>query len=32
VLEWNDRMNPKLTDQEVADVTACLNAEFYKLK
>jgi mono/diheme cytochrome c family protein len=30
--EWNDRMNPKLTDQEVADVTAYLNAEFYKLK
>jgi mono/diheme cytochrome c family protein len=32
VEEWNDRMNPKLTDQEVADVTAYLNAEFYKLK
>ena len=29
---WNDRMNPKLDEQEIADVTAYLNAEFYKLQ
>jgi mono/diheme cytochrome c family protein len=27
---WNDRMNPKFTEQEVADLVAYLNATFYK--
>jgi cytochrome c2 len=29
---WNDRMNPKLDEQEIADVVAYLNRDFYKLK
>jgi len=27
---WNDRMNPKFTEQEVEDLVAYLNASFYK--
>jgi mono/diheme cytochrome c family protein len=27
---WNDRMNPKFTTQEVADLVAWLNRDFYK--
>jgi len=31
VERWNDHMNPKFTKQEVADIVAWLNANFYKL-
>ena len=27
---WNDRMNPKFTRQEIEDIVAYLNATFYK--
>jgi mono/diheme cytochrome c family protein len=27
---WNDRMNPKFTKQEIEDLVAYLNANFYK--
>ena len=27
---WNDRMNPKFTRQEVEDLVAWLNRDFYK--
>ena len=27
---WNDRMNPKFTKQEIDDLVAYLNANFYK--
>jgi mono/diheme cytochrome c family protein len=27
---WNDRMNPKFTEQEVEDLVAYLNSNFYK--
>ena len=27
---WNDRMNPKFTKQEVEDLVAWLNRDFYK--
>lgn len=27
---WNDRMNPKFTRQEVEDIVAWLNRDFYK--
>jgi mono/diheme cytochrome c family protein len=30
VERWNDRMNPKFTKQEVEDLVAWLNREFYK--
>ena len=30
VLRWNDRMNPKFTAQEVDDLVAWLNRDFYK--
>lgn len=30
VERWNDHMNPKFTKQEVADIVAWLNANFYK--
>lgn len=30
VLRWNDRMNPKFTAQEVDDLVAWLNQDFYK--
>ncbi len=29
---WNDRMNPKFTVQEIEDLVAWLNREFYKFK
>jgi hypothetical protein len=29
---WNDRMNPKFTAQEVEDLLAWLNREFYRFK
>jgi hypothetical protein len=32
ISEWNDRMNPKFTDQEVADITTHLNAAYYKVR
>ena len=28
--KWNDRMNPKFTKQEIEDLVAYLNANFYK--
>jgi len=28
--KWNDRMNPKVTKQEIEDLVAWLNATFYK--
>lgn len=28
--KWNDRMNPKFTKQEIDDLVAYLNANFYK--
>lgn len=28
--KWNDRMNPKFTRQEVEDLVAYLNRDFYK--
>ena len=28
--KWNDRMNPKFTRQEIEDLVAWLNANFYK--
>jgi len=31
VERWNDRMNPKFTKQEIEDLVAYLNANFYKL-
>ena len=31
VERWNDRMNPKFDRQEVEDVVAYLNRDFYKL-
>lgn len=31
VERWNDRMNPKFTKQEVEDIVAWLNRDFYKL-
>ena len=31
VANWNDRMNPKFTKQEIEDLVAYLNATFYKL-
>lgn len=30
VEKWNDRMNPKFTKQEIEDLAAYLNANFYK--
>lgn len=30
VEKWNDRYNPKFTDQEVQDLVAYLNRDFYK--
>lgn len=30
VERWNDRMNPKFTKQEIEDMAAWLNREFYK--
>ena len=30
VQRWNDRMNPKFTTQEVDDIVAWLNRDFYK--
>lgn len=30
VEKWNDRMNPKFTKQEVEDLVAYFNANFYK--
>jgi mono/diheme cytochrome c family protein len=27
---WNDRMNPKFTRQEIEDLVAYMNANFYK--
>lgn len=30
VQRWNDRMNPKFTSQEVEDLVAWLNRDFYK--
>lgn len=30
VERWNDHMNPKFEEQEVADIVAWLNASFYK--
>lgn len=27
---WNDRMNPKFTKQEIDDIVAWLNRDFYK--
>jgi mono/diheme cytochrome c family protein len=30
VEKWNDRMNPKFTRQEVEDLVAYLNRDFYK--
>ena len=27
---WNDRMNPKFTAQEIDDIVAWLNRDFYK--
>lgn len=29
--KWNDRMNPKFTRQEVDDIVAWLNRDFYRL-
>jgi len=29
---WNDRMNPKFTKQEIEDLVAYLNRDFYKLQ
>jgi mono/diheme cytochrome c family protein len=29
--KWNDRMNPKFTRQEIEDLVAYLNRDFYKL-
>ena len=31
VVNWNDRMNPKFTKQEIEDLVAYLIANFYKL-
>jgi mono/diheme cytochrome c family protein len=28
--KWNDRMNPKFTRQEIEDLVAYLNRDFYK--
>ena len=30
VLRWNDRMNPKFSAQEVEDLVAWLNRDYYK--
>lgn len=30
VERWNDRMNPKFTEQEVDDLVAYLNRDYYK--
>jgi len=30
VARWNDRMNPKFTKQEVEDLVAYLNRDFYR--
>jgi len=30
IIPWNDRMNPKFTKQEIEDLVAYLNANFYK--
>jgi mono/diheme cytochrome c family protein len=30
VERWNDRMNPKFTKQEIEDLVAWLNHEFYR--
>lgn len=32
VERWNDRMNPKFTKQEVEDLVAYLNRDFYKFR
>lgn len=29
---WNDRMNPKFSKQEVEDIVAWLNRDFYKFQ
>ena len=29
---WNDRMNPKFSKQEIEDLVAYLNRDFYKLR
>ena len=29
---WNDRMNPKFSEQEVGDITAYLNSTYYKFR
>ena len=31
VERWNDRMNPKFSDQDVDDIVAYLNQTYYKL-
>jgi len=31
VERWNDRMNPKFTKQEIEDLVAYLNRDFYKI-
>ena len=30
VIEWNDRMNPKFTKQEIDDLVAYLERDFYR--
>lgn len=30
IVNWNDRMNPKLTKKEIDDVLAYLNRDFYR--
>jgi mono/diheme cytochrome c family protein len=30
VIEWNDRMNPKFTKEEIDDVVAYLERDFYR--
>ena len=30
-VKWNDRMNPKFTRQEIDDIVAYLNRDFYRL-
>ena len=30
VIDWNDRMNPKFTEEEIDDVVAYLERDFYR--
>lgn len=30
VVRWNDRMNPKFSSQDIEDIVAWLNRDFYK--